>query len=96
MSAKIDYRKCIGCKTCYDLCPEDIFTWNEETHMPYVSYPEECWFDGCCVESCPIPGALRMEFPMNQRVGWKRKTTGEYFRIGMQNPPPPNERPPLG
>ena len=26
---------------------------------------------------------------------WKRKETGEYFRIGMKNPPPPNTKPPI-
>jgi hypothetical protein len=43
-----------------------------------------------------VPGAIRMEYPLNQRVGWKRKETGEYFRIGMKNSPPPNTRPPVG
>jgi hypothetical protein len=43
-----------------------------------------------------VPGAIRMDFPMNQRVGWKRKATGEFFRIGMKDPPPPVTRPPLG
>ena len=44
-----------------------------------------------------------MEHPLNERTGWKRKATGdgrratgEYFRIGMKNPPPPNTRPPVG
>ena len=53
MSAKIDYKKCIGCKKCYDLCPEDIFTISEETGLPVVSYPEECWFCGVCWMECP-------------------------------------------
>lgn len=65
-------------------------------NQPIAVYPDECWFCGCCVEHCPVPGAIRMEFPMNQRVGWKRKQTGEYFRIGMKDPPPPNKRPPIG
>jgi NAD-dependent dihydropyrimidine dehydrogenase PreA subunit len=63
--------------------------------QPIAVYPDECWFCGCCVTHCPVPGAIRMDFPMNQRVGWKRKETGEYYRIGMKNPLPPNERPPI-
>jgi formate dehydrogenase major subunit len=63
---------------------------------PVLMYPDECWFCGCCVAHCPVPGAIRMEHPLNQRIGWKRKETGEYFRIGMKNPPPPNTRPPVG
>ena len=63
---------------------------------PLVLYPDECWFCGTCVEECPVPGAIRMEHPLNQKVGWKRKATGELFRVGMKNPPPPNNRPPVG
>jgi hypothetical protein len=37
-----------------------------------------------------------MEHPLNQRIGWKRKSTGEFFRIGMKDPPPANTRPPVG
>jgi len=58
-------------------------------------YPDECWFAGCCIEHCPVPGAIRMEYPLNQKIGWKRKETGEYFRVGMKNPPPENTRPPV-
>jgi NADPH-dependent glutamate synthase beta subunit-like oxidoreductase len=63
---------------------------------PIVLYPDECWFCGTCVEECPVPGAIRMEHPLNQRVAWKRKDTGEMFRRGMKNLPPPNTRPPVG
>jgi formate dehydrogenase major subunit len=63
--------------------------------QPIAVYPDECWFCGCCVTHCPVPGAIRMDFPMNQRVGWKRKETGEYYRIGMKNPLPPNRKPPM-
>ncbi|MFC2014875.1 FAD-dependent oxidoreductase [Chloroflexota bacterium] len=63
---------------------------------PLVLYPDECWFCGTCVEECPAAGAIRMEHPLNQRVAWKRKDSGELFRRGMKNPPPPNLRPPVG
>ncbi len=63
---------------------------------PIVLYPDECWFCGTCVEECPVAGAIRMEHPLNQKVGWKRKETGELFRIGMKNPPPPYTKPPIG
>jgi formate dehydrogenase major subunit len=60
---------------------------------PAPLYADECWFCGVCVEHCPIHGAITVEHPLNQRVGWKRKDTGELFRIGMKNPPAPNTRP---
>ncbi len=93
----IDPGLCKGCNLCIEACRMDVILPNlEKNKPPVVVYPDECWFCGDCVQNCPIPGAITMEFPMNQRVGWKRKATGEYFRIGMKNPPPPVTRPPLG
>lgn len=88
---------CTGCNNCVEVCRSDVLMPNPEAGKPpIVLYPDECWFCGCCVEHCPRPGAIKMEHALNQRIGWKRKDTGEYFRIGMQNPPPPNNRPPVG
>lgn len=92
----IDAELCIGCNTCADVCRSNVMVPNpEKGQLPILLYPDECWFCGCCASDCPIPGAIRVEHPLNQRVGWKRKETGEYFRIGMKNPPPPNTRPPV-
>lgn len=66
MPAKIDYRLCNGCKKCYDRCPMDVFTWDEETKQPKVAYEEECWHCGICWMECPkraidilLPASLR-------------------------------------
>lgn len=94
---EIDVNLCTGCNTCVNVCHTDIFIPNSEKGKPPVTlYPDECWFCGSCVEHCPVKGAILMKHPLNQRVGWKRKETEEYFRIGMKNPPPPNSRPPSG
>jgi NAD-dependent dihydropyrimidine dehydrogenase PreA subunit len=93
----IDPKLCNGCNACVEVCRTDVLVPNpEKGKPPIVIYPDECWFGGCCVESCPVPGTIRMQHPLNQRIGWKRKETGEYFRIGMKNPPPPNTKPPVG
>jgi NAD-dependent dihydropyrimidine dehydrogenase PreA subunit len=93
----IDPKLCKGCNNCVEVCRVDVLLPNpEKGKPPMVVYPDECWFCGCCVLHCPISGAIRVEHPLNQRVGWKRKATGEYFRIGMKNPPIPNTRPPVG
>lgn len=93
----IDPKLCTGCKQCVEVCRADVLMpQKEKGKPPIVLYPDECWFCGCCMFHCPVPGAITVEHPLNQRVGWKRKETGEYFRIGMKNPPPPNTRPPVG
>jgi len=92
----IDPALCIGCNTCVNVCRTDVFVPNlQEGKPPLVLYPDECWFCGCCASDCPRK-AIKMEHPLNQRIGWKRKETGEYFRVGMKNPPPPNTKSPVG
>ncbi len=88
---------CTGCNTCVDTCPGGVLVPNpEKGSPPIVLYPDECWVCGCCVGDCPNPGASKLLHPLNLRMGWKRKASGETYRIGMKNPPPPNTRPAIG
>jgi NAD-dependent dihydropyrimidine dehydrogenase PreA subunit len=90
---------CTGCNLCVEVCPTDVMMPNpEKGNPPIVVYAEECWYCGGCVEECTRPGAITMVHPTSQRisVNWKRKDTGDYFRLGMKNPPPPNTRPVSG
>jgi adenylylsulfate reductase subunit B len=93
-----DAALCVGCNRCVNVCPTDVMIPNPaKGREPIVVYAEECWFCGGCVEECPS-GALTLVAPAKQRLStvWKRKATGEEFRIGMKNPPPPNTTPPSG
>lgn len=54
---------------------------------PIVTYPDECWFCGCCVEVCPVEGAIELVHPLNQAAAWRRKSDDRLYRIGMKNPP---------
>ena len=77
-----DESKCIGCNTCVDVCRCDVMLPNpEKGKPPIVTYPDECWFCGACVSDCPVKGANRLNHPINQRIAWKRKDTGEIFRV---------------
>lgn len=90
---------CTGCNACAEVCVMDILMPNpEKGKPPVVLYPDECWYDGSCVDVCPLwnRGAIRLNHPLNQRVRWKDKGTGEHFRLGMPSPPPPVTRPPSG
>jgi ferredoxin len=92
-----DEALCTGCNVCVDSCRSDVLVPNPQAGKPpIVLYPDECWFCGCCVGDCPVPGASRLEHPLNLRNNWKRKDTGQTFRLGMKNPPPPNTRPAVG
>ncbi len=90
---------CTGCNLCVEICRSDVLMPNPQPKQPpIVLYPDECWYCGNCVEECHHPGASTLLHPLNQSlpVIWQRVETGEFFRLGMRNPPPPNTRPPAG
>ena len=83
----IDTEKCVGCNKCVKQCRTQTLIANPEKGQPPIEiYPDECWYCGCCIEACPN-GALKMRYPINQRLFFKRKTTGEVFRIGGPDAP---------
>jgi len=100
---EFDPNVCTGClgldePRCVKACRMDILIPNpEKGKPPLVIYPDECCDCGCCVHACPraLQGAIKMNHPIFEFVRWKRKDTGEHFRIGMPNPPPPNLKPPV-
>ena len=49
----IDKRLCDGCGECYDMCPMDIFGWDEAENMPTIAYPGECSICCFCETTCP-------------------------------------------
>ena len=77
----IDEEKCTGCNRCVEICEIDVFIPNpEKGKPPIILHPDECWYGGNCVFVCPIPGAIKLNWPMMQRVHWRDKETGERFR----------------
>ena len=73
---------CSGCNECVDVCQMDVFIPNPESGKPpIILYPDECWYGGTCVATCPAQGAVKLNHPLMQRVRWKRKDTGEHFRL---------------
>ncbi len=85
---KIDPNKCIACYQCAKSCRCNVLMENfTPGQPPILVYPEECWHCAVCTEHCPT-GAIQFEHPINQKITWKCKDTGELFRIGMKNPPP--------
>jgi len=93
----IDVEKCVGCNRCADHCRTQTIMPNPvKGKAPIVIYPDECWFCGCCIAACKND-AIKMHYPINQRVFFKRKETGEVFRIGGPYSPPQSYfKPPVG
>ena len=74
--------KCVGCNRCVEVCQIDGFIPNpEKGKPPIILHPDECWYCGCCVNDCPHPGAVKFNWPLQQRGYWRDKETGEVFRL---------------
>ena len=87
-AVSIDETICIGCNACANICrTQTILPSPQKGEAPLLVYPDECWFCGCCVEVCPT-GAIQMRHPIAKRLMFKKKSTGEVYRIGQKNPPP--------
>jgi NAD-dependent dihydropyrimidine dehydrogenase PreA subunit len=75
---------CNGCNTCVNICQVDVYVPNPTKGKPPITlHPDECWYCGCCVNECPrrTQGAIRFSWPLQQRGFYKRKSTGEIFRV---------------
>jgi len=99
VSIERDEKVCIGCNQCVEACMNDVHAPNPEAGgPPIVLHPDDCWYCGCCLMECPLreEGALKFSWPIEEDLRWKRKGSGELFRVGMTNPPAPNMTPPVG
>lgn len=48
----MDLNKCIGCENCVNICPMDVFYFDEQAHKSVMVYPENCQSCGQCLVNC--------------------------------------------
>ena len=78
----IDPSICNGCNDCVEVCPIDVFIPAvDRGDAPIILHPEECWYCGCCVNHCVLNGAIKINWPIQQRGYWQRAATGQNFRV---------------
>lgn len=49
---RIDLNKCIGCENCVNVCPMDVFYFDEAAHKSVLAYPENWWSSAPCSRRC--------------------------------------------
>ncbi len=67
----IDYEKCIDCKKCYDICPNDVF--GVFSGKVFVQHPKSCASCALCALACPRDACMinllrPMPLPRRQEV----------------------------
>jgi NAD-dependent dihydropyrimidine dehydrogenase PreA subunit len=50
---RYDLNACIGCKMCNQICPMDVFRFDESASKSVIAYPENCQSCGQCYLYCP-------------------------------------------
>ena len=65
MPPVIDKNLCTLCGACYEVCPQDVFSFDTE-EPPRAAYPGECWYCGACVLDCPEKAvSLKLPLPLH-------------------------------
>ena len=64
MPPVIDKELCNFCGVCYNVCPQDVFSFDKgQRKPPGIAYPRECWYCGACVVDCP-KAAVSLTLPL--------------------------------
>ena len=50
--ARLDLNKCVGCRNCVNLCPMDVFYFDEAANKSVMAFPEVCQSCGQCYLHC--------------------------------------------
>ena len=59
---------CNRCGICYNICPQDVFSFqSKQKEVPDVAYPQECWYCGGCVVDCPKE-AITLKLPLHLHI----------------------------
>lgn len=63
MIVNLNREKCVGCGRCYEVCPLDVYEWDDGSKRPIPTYDEECQMCFICQEECP-EGAIYIKIPI--------------------------------
>jgi NAD-dependent dihydropyrimidine dehydrogenase PreA subunit len=56
---RYDLNACIGCRFCINVCPMDVYRFDEKQLKSIIAYPENCQACGMCFYTC-LGGSLQI------------------------------------
>ncbi len=66
MIESLNRNKCLGCGTCVEFCPMDVFRLEIGEGHAVIRYPEDCQTCYQCELECPA-GAIRVN-PLRKKI----------------------------
>jgi NAD-dependent dihydropyrimidine dehydrogenase PreA subunit len=67
----INEEKCIGCGTCVETCPVDVFRMDKDTKKSAITYQEDCQICHLCRIYCPVDAiTITPAKCVRPMVGW--------------------------
>jgi len=75
ITISLDETKCIRCLDCVEVCPREVFDFDDKTKNVTISNENECIFCRQCLELCST-GAISIDGVLR----WKPKTVSPFAR----------------
>ncbi len=69
---------CIGCRSCYSVCPMDVFRFDGTKNKSVIAYPENCQSCGQCYLNCPGRSLIIVNDMFGYAITSHRATTTAY------------------
>ncbi len=80
MKIDIYYDNCIGCKKCVEICPNNVFVF--EDIRPKISDINKCSFCGVCADQCPTQAIhIEVKKDYNTYLSNDTKAKNEYVEL---------------
>lgn len=70
MIEKVNEEKCIGCGTCVEICPMDVFRMDEKRGKSTIRYRDDCQSCFQCEMECPAQAIRVSPFTREKVQTW--------------------------
>ncbi len=60
----VNEKACRGCQMCVDVCPLDVFAFDEQAFVAKVDKPENCFACLSCNYRCPSGAIGQSDYPV--------------------------------
>lgn len=81
---RYDLNACIGCRNCVDICPMDVFRFDEKENKSVIAFVENCQSCGQCYLNCYGRSLVIANQMSGYAITAHRATNTAYQAAGVQ------------